>query len=745
MSQRRRRLLLRLNGLLRSSRLAAVVALAAFAVLRFLDPAPIEIARDYTFDFYQKLHPRRAGDFPVTIVDIDDKSLAAIGQWPWPRTVLANLIGRLSESGAPAIGFDMIFPERDRLSPARLMDLVPAGDDELKRKLSALPDNDALFAQAIARARVVLGRSALRNAAVAPVSYAKEKRSIATIGGDPRADLLRFPAPLKNLPELDNAAAGHGMLSVLPERDGVIRRAPLVLSVGGVLEPSMSIELLRVASGASSLVVKRDTAGVRSVALAGVEIPADADGQLWVSFAPHDPRRYVSAAAVLAGEVPRERIEGRIAIVGTSAAGLFDLKSTPLDKVIPGVEVHAQIVESILGGATLNRPNYAIGAEIALAFAAGAVLVIAAPLTGALGNLLIGAGLAALLAGLAWYLFAAHRLLIDVSYPLASTFAVFLLMTFMNYLREEKRRSQVRTAFRQYLSPVLVEQLIKEPGRLVLGGETREISILFSDVRGFTSIAESFMDNPAGLTALMNRMLTALSHPIIERRGTIDKYIGDAIMAFWNAPLDDPNHALNACEAALAILACLEKLNAERRQEALQAGASVSDMEIGIGIGTGTAVAGNMGSDIRFDYSVLGDTVNLASRLEALTAVYGLRILAAAETARRCAGALATLEVDRVRVKGKQQAETVYTIFGAELAGQVHFEAFRAAFHAMLGHYRARNFAQAQIDLSRCRELNRMGRLGKLLDVYAARIARFIENPPPADWDGVFAAHTPAA
>ena len=412
------------------------------------------------------------------------------------------------------------------------------------------------------------------------------------------------------------------MLSVLPERDGVIRRAPLVLSVGGVLEPSMSIELLRVASGAC--VARRQARYGRGQKRRPRRRrdPADADGQLWVSFAPHDPRRYVSAAAVLAGEVPRERIEGRIAIVGTSAAGLFDLKSTPLDKVIPGVEVHAQIVESILGGATLNRPNYAIGAEIALAFAAGAVLVIAAPLTGALGNLLIGAGLAALLAGLAWYLFAAHRLLIDVSYPLASTFAVFLLMTFMNYLREEKRRSQVRTAFRQYLSPVLVEQLIKEPGRLVLGGETREISILFSDVRGFTSIAESFMDNPAGLTALMNRMLTALSHPIIERRGTIDKYIGDAIMAFWNAPLDDPNHALNACEAALAILACLEKLNAERRQEALQAG---------FGSGHGDrhryrhrhGVAGDMGSDIRFDYLRAQRYHQSASRLR--SADRGLR------------------------------------------------------------------------------------------------------------------------
>ncbi len=571
------------------------------------------------------------------------------------------------------------------------------------------------------------------------------KASIATIGGDPSEDLMRVPAPLRNLPVLESAALGLGMLTVRPERDGVIRRAPLVLSVGNAVAPAMAVEILRVASGASTLVVKRDEAGVKSVVVAGVEIPSDRDGQLWIAFTPHDPKRYVSAASVLAGDVPRDRLEGKIAIVGTSAAGLFDLKSTPFERVIPGVEIHAQIIESILGGTTLTRPNFALGLEIVLAIAIGAAIIAAAPLFGAWANLLIGAATAALLVAAAWDLFSAHRLLIDITYPLASSFVIFLLMTFLNYLREEKRRTQVRTAFRQYLSPDLVEQLIREPGRLVLGGETREMSIMFSDVRGFTSIAETFKDNPQGLTALMNRMLTSLSHPIIERRGTIDKYIGDAIMAFWNAPLDDPDHALNACETALEVLIRLDRLNAERRREALEAGTPVEDMQIGVGISSGLAVVGNMGSDIRFDYSVLGDKVNLAARLEGLTAHYGLRILVSEETARRCAGKLALIEVDRVLVKGKKEPETVHTVLGGpSIVQRKDFQDFQSAFASMLGHYRANRWPEALQDLDRCKKITPAG-LDKLLNVYSARITHFMKSPPASDWDGVFKAWVPAA
>jgi adenylate cyclase len=726
--------------LFQPARVAGFLLIAAFAALRFWDAIPLELARNYLFDLYQRAQPRIVEDYPVAIVDIDDRSLREIGQWPWPRSVLAGLVDRIANDGAAAIGFDMVFPERDRLSGSRLADLVPNGDDDLKRRLAGLADNDVLFARSLKQGRAVLGRSALWGAAAADARPAEAagKASIATIGGDPRGSILRVPAALKNLPELESAASGFGMLTAQPERDGVIRRAPLILSAGDEIAPGLGVELLRVASGASAIVVKRDEAGVRSVVVAGVEIPSDRDGQLWITFTGHDARRYVPAATVLAGNAPEGRFRGKIVLIGTSAAGLFDLKSTPIERVIPGVEIHAQIVESILAGATLNRPNFALGLEVALAIVIGSILVIAAPLLGAVTNLAIGGAIAALLTAASWHLFAAHRTLIDVSYPLASSFGVFLLMTFMNYRREEQRRGQVREAFRQYLSPALVEQLIREPRRLVLGGETREMSIFFSDVRGFTSIAEGFKDNPVGLTALMNRMLTSLSHPIIERRGTIDKYIGDAIMAFWNAPLDDPDHALHACETALDVLERLDALNEERRREALEAGAPFSPLQVGIGISTGLSVVGNMGSDIRFDYSVLGDAVNLASRLEALTAVYGVRILIGAETARQCRGRLAILEVDRVLVKGRMEAETVYAVLGrGDLLAERSFLALQAAFEAMLRNYRCGEWGQALRELESCRKANCPG-ADKLVDVYAARLAELAKSAPARDWDGVF-------
>jgi adenylate cyclase len=329
--------------------------------------------------------------------------------------------------------------------------------------------------------------------------------------------------------------------------------------------------------------------------------------------------------------------------------------------------------------------------------------------------------------------------LLDVAYPLVSSFAVFLLLTFLNYTREEKRRAQIRGAFGQYLSPELVEQLTREPDRLVLGGETRVMSVLFSDVRGFTSIAEGYKTNPSGLTALMNRLLTPLSNAIIEQRGTIDKYIGDAIMAFWNAPLDDPDHAHHACTAALEILRRLDRLNEERRKEAERAGETVADMEIGVGLSTGECVVGNMGSDIRFDYSVLGDSVNLASRLEGLTAVYGLRTLLCPETARLCGDKFAMVEIDSVRVKGKRDVVTIHTLVGGEdLRRQSHFRAFRGAFLEMREHYSKGDWAAARQALDRSRRNNEINQLGKVLDIYESRLAKLEAAPRVSTWDGVY-------
>ena len=303
-------------------------------------------------------------------------------------------------------------------------------------------------------------------------------------------------------------------------------------------------------------------------------------------------------------------------LIGTSATGLLDIKTTPVQPDMPGVEVHAQILENILTKSLLASPGYAIGAEIIAAVVFGLAIIVAAPMLPAAIVVALGAALIAGLIGISWYFFVEHHLLIDFTYPLISCWLIYLVLTFVNYFREQQQRQQIRSAFGFYLSPPLVEQLARSPEKLVLGGEERRMTILFSDVRGFTTISEHYKDDPQGLTQLMNQFLTPLTNAIIERKGTIDKYIGDAIMAFWNAPVDDDEHEANACDAALEMLARAEVLNGELKREAEAYGGVYMPLRIGIGLNSGPCVVGNMGSDFRFNYSVLGDTVNLASRLE---------------------------------------------------------------------------------------------------------------------------------
>jgi adenylate cyclase len=322
---------------------------------------------------------------------------------------------------------------------------------------------------------------------------------------------------------------------------------------------------------------------------------------------------------------------------------------------MPGVEVHSQILENVLTKSSLTYPNYAIGAELIAAVLLGLAVIIAAPMLPAATVIVLGAGLIAGLVALAWYFFIVHSLLIDFTYPLISSWLIYLVLTFVNYVREQRQRQQIRSAFGFYLSPALVEQLARSPEKLVLGGEERRMTILFSDVRGFTTISEHYKDDPQGLTHLMNRFLTPLTNAIIERKGTIDKYIGDAIMAFWNAPVDDAEHEANACNAALQMLAKAEELNVELKREAQANGGVYMPLRIGIGLNTGPCVVGNMGSDFRFNYTALGDTVNVASRLESRTKDYRLSLVIGSRTAEGAKGKFATMEIDLIQVKGKKQ------------------------------------------------------------------------------------------
>jgi adenylate cyclase len=720
-------------------RLVGLLLLAGFVGLRAWDPAPLETLRLKTFDLYQLVQPRTQTSNAVVVIDIDEKSLKALGQFPWARTQIAELVLRATTAGAAAIAFDVLFAEPDRLSPARFAEVVKAIDAETRGKLAAMPDNEVTLAAAFRRARVVLGRAGHHSPVDNPELKSLPRNAFGLVGGDPKPFLYQYPGLIHNLPELEKAALGRGLFTIRADRDGIIRRVPTVMVADGQIAPSLSMELLRVATNAPSLLVKRDEIGIKSVVVAGNEITTDRDGQLWVHFARMSPARFVSALDVIEGRVGPEKLRGKLALVGTSAVGLYDLRATPLDRVRPGVDIHAEVIDNILTRSLLVRPHYAVGAEIVLALAVGLVMVIFAPMVGAIPMFILGALIAAGLLGGSWYLFQAHRMLIDVVYPLASSLVVFGALTFTNYLREEAQRSQIRSAFQHYLSPDLVEQLSRDPDKLVLGGERRELSILFSDVRGFTSIAETFKADPAGLTNLMNRLLTPLSNAIIERRGTIDKYMGDAIMAFWNAPLDVADHPRQACEAALEMYERMVALNVTLEAEAKAAGRAFIPLRVGIGLATGMGIVGNMGSDLRFDYSVLGDSVNLASRIEGLTRFYDVSILLAEETAARGAGHLACLEIDRVQVKGKQDPERVFVLAGGpRLAADPDFQNFAKRFTEMVRLYRARDWAgAAAMRANLSSRANRYG-LDAVLTMYAGRIAEYLITPPPAGWDGSF-------
>jgi adenylate cyclase len=726
-----------------SARLATLVLLLCLLALRALDPTPVKILRFQSFDLYQRLFPREYAALPVRVVDIDEASLASYGQWPWPRTTIAELVDRLAENGAIVTGFDIIFAEEDRLSPDRIAEDNNALPENIRLALSELPSNDSIFAGRIGRARVVLGQTSVRSAADAAKNSDEDSDTPhAAIGGDPAPFLQRFPALVRNLPQLEAAAAGRGVFSLSPDPDGIYRRLPLTMIVGGNVKLALSTEVLRIATGGQAFGIRSNDAGIAGIVVGGQLVATDPHGVVWPYFSESRPQRYISAGAVLDGSAERAHIANHMILVGTSAVGLEDYRATPLGVAMPGVEIHAQVIESILSNSLLWRPNYALGMELVFVFLVGLLVIYIVPKVGAVRALALAlVSQAAFLVG-SFYAFHQHQMLIDATFPVASTALLFVALATSNYMREERQRQQIRSAFGQYISPDLVEELIADPDRMVLGGETKELTLLFSDVRGFTSLSEEYFDNPQGLTQLMNEFLTELSAPILEHKGTIDKYMGDAVMAFWNAPLDMDNHAAVGCRAALGMLERLAALNEKRRLAHEAEGKIATPINVGIGINTGLCVVGNMGSALRFDYTALGDTVNIASRLEGQSKPFGLPIVIGELTAHAVAAEMATIEIDLIMVKGKKKSQRMHALLGGpELRKDPGFHELAAVNERMIGHYRAMRWDEADAALDAMADIVSPGPgMAGYIELYRARVAELRTDPPPPGWEGVHVA-----
>lgn len=719
------------------------------------------------FDQFNQLHPRQPTN-DITIVDIDEESLEKLGQWPWPRSVVGELTTKLKDMGAASIVFDMVFSEPDRTSPSLIAERLPDTEDMkgIKETISALPDNDTVFGRAIKDAgNIVLGivhatpNSHLREPVILrktrflPPAKAREMEQafLAAIDGH------NYVAT--NLSVLSDAAAGVGHFGVIPDIDGIIRTTQLFMKypdkpVEGLspeLFPALSIEGLRVAVNGkieNQILLKKETEQKPLDTLYKLrigqkyDVPIESDTKLWVYYRDIKPDEYLSAYKILDITMQSDvmpRIDGKIVFVGTSAIGLKDIRSTPLSLFVPGVEVHVNIVEQIMQGQFLSRPAMVTGAESLTIFIGGLLIIVLAPFVNAL---LLGLfSMLAIIAGfvLSWHAYTDWGLLLDPVYPGLAISMIFLVSTLLTYVRTEADRRRVKNAFGYYISPEFMEELTKNPDKLVLGGETRDLTIMFTDIRNFTGISERM--SPAALTQLMNDFLTPMSDLVMQNRGTIDKFMGDAMMAFWNAPLDDPDHARHACLTALKMNEALRPINDKLKCEAAAEGQEPILLQAGIGLNTGTASVGNMGSRQRFAYSALGDNVNLASRLEGQTKSYGVEILIGPAT-EKLVPDLATLELDLLRVKGKNEPVHVFTLVGDDaVARSEDFKSWQAAQGLMLSQYRAMEFDAAENTLAECRVLSG-GRLSSYYDIYQERITSLKTNRPNQGWDGVFVATT---
>ena len=709
------------------------------------------------FDFYQRIEPRPYEDtraktgVAVRFVDIDEASLKRYGQWPWPRTLIAKLLDQARTMGAKLVVFDIAFSEADRTSPEMVATSFPSDPqfDAARQLMMTLPHNDDVLVRAMQQMPTVTAFILTRDSADEAVPVLKQ--GISALGAhDPIRFVTAFTGAIVGLPEIVNAAQGNGAFNVETDADGLIRRVSLLFSYDGKIYPSLSLEAMRLSGRPPSIMIRTTEAGgetaygvatgITALKAGGHKIETTPNGSYWIHFTPPAPERRIAASELIEGTVDRARVEDAILFVGASAAGLRDLRGTPLNDLEPGVAIQAQAVEQMLLEHNVMRPDMAKGVEVVYSLALGLLVVFLVLAISPYWALPVAIAGVALAAATSWWAFVSQLWLVDPIGSIATILAGFSGAAFISFLRTEGERRFVRSAFSHYLSPEVVNTLAEQPDKLQLGGEARELSIMFCDIRGFTAIAEDYRDSPHELTKLINQILTPLTRVVLDQKGTIDKYIGDCIMAFWNAPLDDPDHAQNACLCALKLLDALQHLNATLEAEHRAAGMPFHRIEVGTGLNTGRCIVGNMGSDLRFDYSVLGDAVNLAARIQAYSGYYGAAIAVAEDTKQKTDKQFAFLQIDYLAVKGREEPVKVYALLGtsAAVGASPNFSILEAKHAEIFAAFSGRDWSKVKQLTAECRQVQ--GAMQKLYDLYDFRADYFEHNPPADDWDGAWRA-----
>jgi len=646
------------------------------------DPLALRTLRHQGFDQYQRWQPRPYTPAPVRIVDIDEASLAQLGQWPWPRDRLAALVDRLGAHGAAAIGFDVVFAEPDRSAPrlaARDWALSAPARDELQR----LPDPDALFAEAIARHPVVLGfalrAEAPADAPVAASAAAPAPRVRYVWRGEPAiASLPDLGQPVRPLAPLDAAASGSGALAFVPDADGVVRRVPLAIALQGEAAPGLAAELLRVAQGTPNVILQRadgGAPGLRAVRIGALELPTNAQGEFWLHYTGSQPQRLVPAWQVLAGTADPALFDGHIVLVGSSAQGLLDLRFNPQGRLMPGVEAHAQAIEQALTGRPLVRPGWArAGEAMAVVLSGGLLVAVGAflpPLAAAAATALLVAGLL----GGGWWAFSAHGLLLDSFTPALVAVLSYALASLARHAQRERRHRWLRQAFARYVSPNRVAHLMRHPGQLELGGKRQHCSFVFTDLAGFTALMEA--TDPADAVGLLNRYLEGMISIAFRHQGTLDRIVGDALAIMFSAPVVQPDHAQRALNCALEMHRFATRFAREQQARGVAFG------HTRIGVHSGEVIVGNFGGQAIFDYRALGDPVNTAARLESANKQLGTRVCVSGATLSACAPCPAR-PVGRLVLKGKTEALPVFEpVTDADADRRAPLADYQAAFEAL--------------------------------------------------------------
>ena len=610
--------------ILTSSVMVVILATLLFAG-RLFDVSPVETLRLKTFDYYQKISPRDVTTNSVVIVEITEQDLKKYGQWPWPRNLISNLHNRIYQYGAKVIQYNIIFAERDR-----------AGKDEN-------------FAQKLAGTNTVMMYSIKDSATdgqVAKVPVVKQ--------GDSDKFLYSFKGVVTNIPELLRFANGAGVNIMIPNIDGTIRQIPLFVNTDIGTIPNQILDTIRVYNQNTKYKIVADKKGVKEILLSkNKKIETDANAMFNINFANTNTIKTYSVTDIIKNKID---LKNKIVVVGLNAAGLSYLKDTPLG-VMTDMQISAQAIETDLTDTQLIRNGITNIVEIVAVFVLGFLLIAVIPRLGITSTVLAYLTLLTGIISSSLVAYNGYHYMLDASFPVLFITIVWGHLVFNSFAKQYRLRQQIKKQFEHYLDPRMVKKLQKDPTLLKLGGETKTMTFMFSDIRGFTPISEKYKGNPQGLTRLINRFLTRMTNIIIKNGGTVDKFMGDCIMAFWNAPLDTPRHETLAVKTAIQMQKELKKLNRELKKEKLP------QINIGIGINTGQALVGNMGSDQRFDYSVIGDDVNLASRLESSSKELASTLVVGEKTKKKCKR-YRFKSLGIIKVKGKTEDIKVYTTSG---------------------------------------------------------------------------------